>query len=665
MTVSYNYYMVALSFLIAILASYSALSIASRISNAEGKMRFFWLFSGSFVMGTGVWSMHFVGMLALHANMAVAYDTKLTFISLFASVIASFIAFLITMPKQIKWNHIAFGGLFMGSGIVAMHYLGMEAMVMEAEVSYHPFYWTLSVVVAIVASYVSLLLFIKFRNYTSSSLLKIFSAIFMGIAITGMHYIGMRATIFDVPSGAEMVHNSAKSMFLVYSVTGNIAIILLISWGSIFFDRHVLEKMAYRDSITNLPNRHEMTRFFNKAVEKEQLSVMFLDLDHFKVINDTLGHDIGDSLIEEVGKRLNQFISEDVKVFRIGGDEFLIIVKQHDRQTAETLAKEILSSLKKVYDIKGNTLYITGSIGISIGVIHDEDRTFLLRAADTAMYKAKALGKNQYCVYNEKMGKQEVRKMEIEKDLQRAIDEKQFYVVYQPKWNVTRNQLCGFEALVRWDHPHLGLISPVEFIPVAEEKGLIVQLTNLVLEEACYQCKQWQQRGIIQPVSVNMSVVLFRNGNLFETIQRVLKATGLEPHLLELEITESMVLEDINNINQQLNMIRSIGVRVSLDDFGTGYSSIGLLDQIPIDALKLDRLFTNDLDTPSKRAIINAIILMADSLKIDVIAEGVENEDHTESLKELGCQVMQGFYYGKPMKDRDIDNWISNSLVVE
>ena len=653
----YNYYIVALSAVIAILASYSALSITAKISHSQGKTRYFWLLAGAFVMGNGVWSMHFVGMLAFHLHATVKYDILLTLLSMLASVISSFIAFYITMPKNINWYKIAIGGFIMGSGIVTMHYMGMAAMIMPLDVSYDKTLWALSALIAFVASYAALFLFLRFRNQTSASWLKWLSAVIMGFAICGMHYTGMKAANFHAQHGT-MGGEVSIDFFLLYGVTVTIFIILMVSWGAMFIDRHVLEKMAYQDTITGLPNRNEMNRFFDTHIGKESIGVLFLDLDQFKAINDTLGHNVGDLLVQEVGTRLREFIQHDQQAFRIGGDEFLFIVKHCTQERAEQLAKQILHRVKNVYRIEGNELYITGSIGISIGSIQESDRSVLLKTADTAMYRAKGLGKNQYCIYTEDMGVQEVRKMELEKDLQRAIEQKQFFIVYQPKWNVKTNQLFGFEALLRWKHPRLGMVSPAEFIPIAEETGLIVPMTRWVLEEACLQCKSWKDQGIMQPVSVNLSVRLFQTSNLLEWVQGVLDNAGLEPHFLELEITETMVFYDINDIIRQLESIRQLGVRVSMDDFGTGYSSIGLLDRIPIDALKLDRLFTNDLDTPGKRAIIHAIILMAENLQLDVIAEGVENEEHIEFLTQLGCYVMQGYFYGKPMQNEEMLEWL-------
>ncbi|SFS56923.1 bifunctional diguanylate cyclase/phosphodiesterase [Paenibacillus sp. 453mf] len=671
----YNYYIVVLSVIIAILASYSALSITSKISNSKGKMQLFWLFAGALVMGAGIWSMHFVGMLAFHVHTIVEYDVWLTVLSMVASVLSSFVAFYITKPKNVSRLKIAFGGFFMGSGIITMHYVGMEAMIMPMDISYDPLLWILSAIIAYAASYAALFLFLKFRNQASVSWLKWISSIVMGFAVCGMHYTGMKAATFtgdeDYLSHGGHVHMTmddhaaSVDLFLLYGVTVATFVILLVSWGALFLDRHVLERMAYEDSLTGLPNRNEMNRFFDTYAGDEELAVLFLDLDQFKAINDTLGHDIGDLLIQEVGSRLQQFVDVDLQAYRIGGDEFLFIIKNCSLQQAKAYAERVIKEIKKVHRIEGNELYVTGSIGISIGSIQHTERSSLLKTADTAMYKAKGLGKNQYCIYTEDLGVNEVRKMELEKDLLLAIEQQQFYMVYQPKCNVRTNSLVGFEALIRWQHPRLGQISPAEFIPIAEETGLVIPMTKWVLLEACRQCKEWQTQGIHQPISVNLSVRLFQTDNLTELIPWVLEETGLEPEMLELEITESMVFHNINDIIQQLHKIRNSGVRVSMDDFGTGYSSIGLLDRLPLDSLKLDRLFTYDLDTPSKRAIVHAIILMAEKLQLEVIAEGVENEEHIEFLTELGCYVMQGYYYGKPMKNERIGQWVRDFNVPE
>ncbi|MHA6252281.1 putative bifunctional diguanylate cyclase/phosphodiesterase [Oceanobacillus sp. CAU 1775] len=654
---TYNFYVVGLSVLIAILASYSAINIAAKISYTNNKYRLFWLLAGAIVMGSGVWSMHFIGMLAFHVDMEMSYDIGLTALSMLASVGGAFIAFYVTMPAEIKWYRIAIGGMILASGIITMHYVGMEAMIMDGSIHYDLFWLVLSIVIAYVASYAALFLFIRFRNDQTASWLKGVSAIMMGIAICGMHYTGMEAAVF---THTGLVHvESSPDNFLLYGVTITIAVILFVSWLIMFLERHVLENMAYEDMITKLPNRNAMVRFFDKFNGSNEIGLLFIDLDQFKYVNDSLGHDSGDLLIKAVGERLATFESKKQQAYRIGGDEFLIITEYSDEQQTRDLATAVLNKIKEVYFIEGNELYTTASIGISIGPLVDKGKE-LLKSADAAMYHAKHLGKNRYAIYNETMGIKEGRRMELEKGLQFAVENGEMYLEYQTKWNTKQNDVHGFEALLRWQHPRLGLISPGEFISIAEETGAIVPITRWVIEEASSQCARWQEKGINQPISVNLSIRLFKTDNLVEEVEAILKKVNLDPSLLELEITESLVLSDVNNVFHQLESLRELGVRISLDDFGTGYSSIGLLDRIPLDTIKLDRLFTNDLETESKRAIINAIILMAKQLNLDVIAEGIENKDQVDYLTGLGCQVIQGFYYGKPMKVADAEMWMTS-----
>jgi len=613
-------------------------------------------------MGSGVWSMHFVGMLAFHLDVKVRYDIPVTLLSMLASVVASFIAFRILLSKHVNWRKIGVSGLFMGGGIVTMHYTGMAAMRLPAELKYDPTYWTLSVVIALVTSYVAMLLFLRFRDNPSISWWKWASAVLMGLAICGMHYTGMRAARFwcGDPGLITSADSGEVDAFLLFGVTMTTFFILMASWGAMFFDRHVLEKMAYSDPLTGLPNRHDLNRFLGEGLDRsKQTAVLFIDLDRFKTINDTLGHDIGDLLVQEVGGRLREFLHDGQKVFRLGGDEFLVVAENCDQARAEALADGILKLIVKPFELKGNELYITASIGISLAPRHGADRASLMKTSDTAMYNAKNTGKNRYCVFDDEMDKRLLRRMELEKDLRGASERKEFYIVYQPKWDVKTDRPVGLEALMRWPHPKFGVVSPEEFIPIAEETGLIVPMTRWVLMEACRQNKMWLDKGLPPlTISVNVSVRLFESQNLRDMIRSALDSTGLPSRYLELEITESTMLYDVRDTIRQLNELRAIGVRISMDDFGSGYSSLGSLDLIPIDTLKIDQLFIRESDSPSKRAIVSAIIDMALKLQLELVAEGVETRDQIDFLRSSGCNIMQGYFYGKPMDANQMDEWL-------
>ncbi|MNI02145.1 Cyclic di-GMP phosphodiesterase Gmr [compost metagenome] len=618
-------------------------------------------------MGCGMWSMHFIGMLATSFDMVVRYDIPTTILSALAGMVASFIAFSVTADPQSRLWRLGLGGLFMGSGIVAMHVIGMKAMHTSAAITYDPVLYAVSALIAVGAAYAALLLFRQFRQSPDFSRWKLISSIVLGLAICGMHYTAMAAMQLDhsVPMHVDPTRGGDPQLFILESVTLVTFFILLISWGAIFFDRHVLERMAYSDALTGLSNRHDLVRFFEqKFTVSNKGALLFIDLDRFKTINDTLGHDVGDLLLNEVSVRLRQCMGDKETVFRLGGDEFVIVSTDGAEAPIYAMAERILDAIKRPYHIDDNELYVTASIGISFAPRHGTDRSSLMKAADTAMYNAKNLGKNCLSVFDTEMDRLVVRRMELEKDMRKALAHQEFFVVYQPKCDSSTNEIVGMEALLRWQHPNLGMISPVEFIPIAEETNLIVPITHWILKEVCKQNKLWQDihtRKIA--ISVNMSVRVFESQMLMEIVTESLQAAALEAKYLELEITESIAMNQLADTHNQLKHIRELGVQVSLDDFGTGYSSLGSLDEIPVDTLKIDQVFIRKSANPSKQAIISSMITLAHNLNLKIVAEGVETMDQIEFLKSQGCYIMQGYYYGKPMIADDIDMWLHKSDV--
>lgn len=659
MVQDYNLWVVGLSFLIAVLASYSALNLSGRIFRARGQNRFIWLLAGSCVMGCGVWSMHFVGMMAYHARIEVSYDPWFTLLSAGASILASFIAFYVTSGSEMTPLRLGFGGLSMGAGIVAMHYIGMTAIRLDGAITYNRGLWLLSALIALVASYAALLLFRRFRFSSAYSKWKLLCSLIMGLAICGMHYTGMAAAHF--PDG--MRHEAGEStpqLFLLVGVTMATFVMLAVSWLATYFDRHVLERMAYTDTLTGLDNRHGLERYFEETFRMHgQGAVFFIDLDRFKTINDTLGHDIGDLLLCELAARLQQSVGQMETVFRLGGDEFLIASTDGEEERMVLLARELLEQIKEPLHIEGNELFVTASIGISLAPQHGTSKGDLMRSADTAMYQAKEAGKNRIRVYDEEMDRRLVRKLVLEKDLRKALKHGELSIVYQPKWESIKGEMVGLEALLRWQHPELGPVSPGEFIPIAEETGIIVPITRWVLREACSQNRVWQDSGIAQvPVSVNLSGKVFESESLRDFVEEALQAASLSPTSLELEITETVAMNDMEEVVSQLRELRALGVRVSLDDFGTGYSSLGSLDEMPFDTLKIDQIFVRGDGKASKQAILRSIIHMAQQLQLEVVAEGVESEGQLRMLQSHGCRIMQGYYYSKPMAADQLEAWL-------
>jgi diguanylate cyclase (GGDEF)-like protein/PAS domain S-box-containing protein len=429
--------------------------------------------------------------------------------------------------------------------------------------------------------------------------------------------------------------------------------------------------VALFDQLTRLPSRalfiEQLKRAFSRVERQSgyQLAVMFLDCDRFKVVNDSLGHAIGDRLLQEVAQRLEATLRPGDVVARLGGDEFAILLENlQSSQDAENVAVRINQALARPFTLEGHTVYISGSIGIALSAPHSQQSPAqqpeeLLRDADTAMYRAKAAGKSQYALFEGTMHEQAQRSLQLETDLRCAIEAKQFQLFYQPIWSLTTSAIAGFEALIRWAHPKRGMISPAEFIPVAEETGLILPIGQWVIQEACRQMNLWQhQFPGIQPltVSVNLSAKQFSQPDLVGQIQTALDETGFLPHRLKIEITETMIIENQQAAVQVLTQLQALGIQIQVDDFGTGYSSLSVLHNLPLDTLKVDISFIKLLETdPDNAEIVKVIIMLAHNLGMEAIAEGVETEVQRSYLKSLGCDFAQGYLLSKPLPPQEIE----------
>lgn len=423
-----------------------------------------------------------------------------------------------------------------------------------------------------------------------------------------------------------------------------------------------LNYLAQYDPLTEIPNRQyfndQLARATSRARrEGRKVALFFLDLDHFKVVNDTLGHNAGDVLLKETAQRLRQAVRAGDVLARLGGDEFAVLLEGIGGPLdAEAVARAILDVVAKPFQVEGREVSVTTSIGITLYPADHGDPDMLLKNADIAMYQAKEQGRNNFKFFTERMQAELLAYHSLEHDIREALANEEFRLVYQPKVNVVNRRLQGLEALLRWDCPRRGEVTPAEFIPVAEQSGHIVPLGHWVLHEVCRTLNRWAAAGLpLVPVSVNVSARQFQQAEFHQRVADVLQRHTIDPGMLEIELTEGLLMEDTDSAQRALQQLKATGVRVSIDDFGTGHSCLNYLRRFPIDVLKIDRSFIQEVDGGNGSAmIVRAIISLAQSLQLDTVAEGVETREQLEFLVENGCEVAQGFLFGLPMDAREI-----------
>ncbi|MBV6748883.1 EAL domain-containing protein [Pseudomonas chlororaphis] len=418
-----------------------------------------------------------------------------------------------------------------------------------------------------------------------------------------------------------------------------------------------VEYLAYHDGLTALPNRSLFSKLLSQNISEarryhRQLAVLFLDLDRFKHINDTLGHHAGDQLLQEVASRLTACLRASDTVARLGGDEFVVLLPElSEAKYVANTAQKILSAIAKPFNLQGQEFRVTASVGISLYAQDGLDEQTLTKHADIAMYQAKQQGKNNFQFYSEKLNAESLERLTLELGLRHALERHEFRLHYQAKRDIRSGQITGMEALLRWEHPDLGLIAPMQFIPVAEETGLIVPIGKWVLRTACLQNIAWQQQGLPHlGIAVNLTARQFVDDNLLSDLATILTETGMEAGLLELEIAESLLMQDVKRALQVLNGLKKLKIRIAIDDFGIGYSSLSALKQFPLDSIKIDRSFIRDVTSVAEdKALTEAIIAMGRTLSLTVVAQGVETREQADFLRDNACDEFQGFYFNKPM----------------
>ena len=429
---------------------------------------------------------------------------------------------------------------------------------------------------------------------------------------------------------------------------------------------------AFHDSLTNLPNRALFTDLLSRSLGRAQrraeyrFAVLFIDLDRFKVVNDSLGHGVGDELLRAITRRVERCVRPGDTVARLGGDEFAILVDDIGGPSDATrVADRIQRELTQAFNLSGREVFTSASIGIALSASGYEEAEDLLRDADIAMYRAKALGKARYEVFDTAMHARARALLELETDLRRAIERNEFRVYYQPMVALDTGRIAGFEGLVRWQHPQRGLIGPAAFVPIAEETGLIIPIGRWVLREACRQMRQWQERFPAMhdlTISVNLSGKQFAQARLVEDVDQALKESGLAPGRLRLEITESTVMENAPSAMAMIDQLRGLNVKIDIDDFGTGYSSLSYLQRFEVDNLKIDRSFVSAMasDGGENAEIVRTIVTLAHNLGMDAVAEGVETPEQLRMLREIGCGSVQGYLFAEPVTQDEAGRLLQN-----
>jgi len=671
---TYSSALVLISLTVAILASYTALDLTGRIATAKGRAVYLWMGGGALAMGIGVWSMHFIGMLAFSLPIALGYDVGLTAFSLLIAVLSSGFALWLVSQPSLPRLQLALGALIMGIGIACMHYTGMAALRMLPGIEYDPALFGASLAIAVGASAAALWIAFRLRLHTPYvRQIRGLAAMVMGVAIVGMHYTGMAAANFPEGSFCGALNSGLQGDGLVYLVLITTLAVLAVALLTSVLDARLeartaalahsltlanqeLTQLALHDTLTGLPNRTLLSDRIEQAIGKvaEQggcFALMFIDLDGFKPVNDAFGHHVGDLLLKAVAARLRGHLHSQDTLARIGGDEFVLLVELQEPEDAMDVAVKQVNLVSRTFRVAEHDLQLTASLGIVLYPGNGQDQLELLRNADAAMYHAKSVGKNGYSFFDASMNSNARQQLQLLQDLRMALEQGQFRLHYQPKFDAQACAPIGAEALLRWEHPQHGLMLPDRFIGLAEKTGLIIPIGEWVLDEACRQMRQWVEQGHTDwRMAVNLSAIQFCHAGLVDSVARALRANHLPANRLTLEITETTAMHDADASLMVLQRLSDMGVDLSIDDFGTGYSSLMYLKRLPANELKIDRGFVRDLEQDSDdAAIVSAIVALGQALGLRIVAEGVETNRQQDFLTRLGCDSLQGYLLGQPV----------------
>ncbi len=687
MTVAFiakSYYVVpaVISYAVAAFSAFMMVEIVRRIRAADRDIAIGWLIGGALCVGTGVWAGHFIGLLSIELPFKVGFNAGITFLSWIPAVLVMGIVITLLSRAYLPWRWRALGVASISIGVYGMHHLGMVSMgITPAIVWDWSHLWQSAALAAVGATCASIALRSVLdspRELTFAR--KLLAAIPCAIVLRSVQWAVLSAATFadDAQSTTTDQLSGAALADLVAAVT---LLLFVIAHMTSALERRMqrqndrlartlkrvhseLESSIYRDGLTQLPNRqgfeHQLSITTQCCDEfDEHIAVMFVNLDGFKIVNDSFGHVVGDSLLQQASTRLSQLIRHDDLLARAAGDEFLLLLRgTQGTLAAGQLAQRISESMNQTFALDGHEIVLSCSIGIAL-YPQDGPASMLMPHAAAAMQAVKRAGGAAHCFFEPGMLEGCASQIDLQRDLRLAIGAQQLMLHYQPKLHARSGKIAGVEALLRWKHPVRGMVSPGEFIPVAERFGLIGALGNWVIDEACLQIRRWLDEGLQVPVAINLSVHQLRQPDLESRIRQALADHRIDPRLLVCEITESVAMENTQTSMRVFEQLAAIGVQLSIDDFGTGYSSLSYLRKLPASQLKIDRSFVQDLDkSADARAIIEAVVRLAHALDLGVVAEGVETRAQQSVLLELGCDELQGFLFARPMPATALIEWM-------
>ncbi|CAN0627202.1 diguanylate cyclase [Burkholderia multivorans] len=649
----HNIWLVILAALLCGAGSWVTARLFLRTVNTTGAQKTGWHVLAAISAGVAIWCTHFVAILGFKADVPIGFNTALTIVSLLIAVGGSTIGFILAGTRLTRFTP-ALGGAIVGVSIALMHYTGMIAWRLQGIVSWDIGYLCASILLSIVLSAAALHLAMQPAPQAVNHMAGTLAAAILALHFTGMTALSVTpVNIGSAFSDADALHT------LALAIAGMSLVIVCTGLLSYLIDSDVraeslehLRRMALSDMLTGLPNRSS----FNERLDQEiararqrgrQLALIGIDLNRFKEINDLRGHHSGDEVLRVLARRMTNLLENNEFVARVGGDEFAAICRIDDRADLPDFLSRLETALHKPVRLGECDVAPGASFGVSIYPDDASDKAALVNNADLAMYRAKGSMTRAACFYEPSMDELVRARRSLAADLRDALAGHQLSVHYQVQTSLSTGEIRGFEALLRWQHPTLGLIPPSGFIPLAEENGLILEIGEWVLRDACRTAASWQPP---YTVAVNVSAVQFMHVNLTQLIADVLDQTGLPARRLQLELTESTIFADRERALHTLRQIKALGVSVALDDFGTGYSSLDILRAFPFDKIKLDQSFvTRATTSPRDRAIVRAVLALGKSLGIPILAEGIETPDQLALLAEEGCDEAQGFLLGRPM----------------